>query len=65
MVCKYLVLKNEDKLESYEPQTKDDILAYYNIRRFKNGVEQYPECKTLKAVQYYCDVKIFNIKPIK
>ena len=47
--------------------TKDEILEYYNEHRFNSvdGKEMYPQLKTLKAVQYYCGVKIYNIKPIK
>lgn len=67
MISKYLVFHDDGALSSYEPQTKDEILEYYNEHRFNSvdGKEMYPNLKTLKAVQYYCGVKIYNIKPIK
>lgn len=62
---KYLVYHDDGNLSSYEPETKKQILDYYNNNewRFKDdGIAHYPKLKTLKEVREYFAVSIETYK---
>jgi len=60
---KYLVYHDDGNLSSYEPETKKQILDYYNEWRFKDdGIAHHPKLKTLKEVREWYSVSIETYK---
>tara|TARA_B100000575_G_scaffold70110_1_gene54416 strand:- start:342 stop:545 length:204 start_codon:yes stop_codon:yes gene_type:complete len=59
MVKKYLVYHEDGNLSSNQPETKTEILDYYNEWRFKeDGTAHHPKLKSLKQVEYHYHVSI-------
>lgn len=63
MVKKYLVYQEDGNLSSYYPESKTEILDYYNDYRFKDdGTAHHPKLKSLKQVQEWYGVLIERAK---
>lgn len=59
MVKKYLVYQEDGNLSSYHPESKTEILDYYNDYRFKDdGTTHHPKLKSLKEVEFHYGVSI-------
>ena len=59
MMNKYFVYHEDGKLSSDCPETKTQILNYYNEWRYKDdGTAHHPKLKSLKQVQEWYGVLI-------